>query len=199
MKTKQKFSALDLTYAAMFAALMAVGANIAQFIPPVGGVPITLQTFVATLAGALLGSRLGAISMSVYTLLGLVGVPVFAKFSGGLGTIVSPTFGFVLTFILLAYVMGKIIENKTKPGLGTFLAACFVGLFINYFLGTTYMYFAYKFWAAAPPGFSYKMAWSWMVAPMPKDIILTIVAGLISPRVYKAVNLSHRKQQNKVA
>lgn len=199
MKPKKKLSTLDLTYAAMFAALMAVGANIAQFLPPVGGVPITLQTFVAILAGALLGSRLGSISMAVYTLLGLVGVPVFAKFSGGLGTIVSPTFGFVLTFILLAYVIGKIVENKTKPSVGLFLVACFVGLFINYFFGTTYMYFAYKFWAAAPQGFSYKMAWSWMVPPMPKDIILTIVAALISPRVYKAVNLSHKKQSNNVA
>ncbi len=199
MEQKRKMSTLDMTYAALFAALMAVGANIAQFIPPIGGVPITLQTFVAILAGAILGSRVATISMSVYTLLGLVGVPVFAKFSGGLGTLVSPSFGFVLTFILLAYVTGKIVEASRKPGIGAFLVACFAGLIINYVLGTTYMYFAYKLWAAAPAGFTYEMAWSWMMVPLPKDIILTVIAGLISPRVYKAVTLSQSVKRNKVA
>ncbi|MFP3488364.1 biotin transporter BioY, partial [Staphylococcus sp. SIMBA_130] len=70
----RKMKTIDLVYAGMFAALMAVGANIAQFLV-VGGVPITLQTFFAILAGLLLASRLGSISMIVYTLVGLAGAP----------------------------------------------------------------------------------------------------------------------------
>lgn len=182
-----KFKALDLTLASMFVGLMAIGANITSFVPfmVVGGVPITLQTFFAILAGIILGSRLGAISMTVYALVGLVGVPIFARFGAGFSTIISPTFGFILSFILTAYVAGKIVEkNRT---LSAFVIASLIGLVINYVFGTNWMYFAYKFWAAAPEGFTYKMAWLWMVAPLPKDIILAVFAGMMGHRLEKTV------------
>jgi biotin transport system substrate-specific component len=182
-----KFKALDLTLASMFVGLMAIGANITSFVPfmVVGGVPITLQTFFAILAGIILGSRLGAISMTVYALVGLVGVPVFAKFGAGLSTFISPTFGFILSFILTAYVAGKMVEkNRT---LFAFIFASLIGLVINYVFGTNWMYFAYKFWAAAPEGFTYKMAWLWMVVPLPKDIILAVFAGMMAHRLEKTV------------
>ncbi|MBS8264042.1 biotin transporter BioY [Mesobacillus boroniphilus] len=182
-----KFKALDLTLASMFVGLMAIGANITSFVPfmVVGGVPITLQTFFAILAGIILGSRLGAISMTVYALVGLVGVPVFAKFGAGLSTFISPTFGFILSFILTAYIAGKIVEkNRT---LSAFVIASLIGMVINYVFGTNWMYFAYKFWAAAPEGFTYKMAWLWMVVPLPKDIILAVFAGMMGYRLEKTV------------
>ncbi|MGA9287204.1 MAG: biotin transporter BioY [Anaerobacillus sp.] len=193
-----KMKTIDLVYAGMFAALMAVGANIAQFLV-VGGVPITLQTFFAILAGLLLGSRLGAISMTVYALVGFAGAPVFAQFTGGPGILFKPTFGFILSYILVAYIAGKIVESKSKPTTRTFLIASFVGFILNYVLGTNYMYYAYKLWADAPEGFTYGMAWLWMVAPLPKDIILTVVAALISPRVYQAVSKTSRQSHRKVA
>src|SRR5690606_15696016 len=114
--TKNKFGALEIVYVGMFSALMMIGANITSFVPfmVIGGVPITLQTFFAVLAGAFLGSRLGAISMAVYAFIGLVGAPVFARFSGGIGEILSPTFGFILSFIFTAYVTGKIIEKNNR-------------------------------------------------------------------------------------
>src|SRR5690348_5425090 len=104
-----KFRAIDLTLVGMFVALMAIGANITSFAPfmVVGGVPITLQTFFAVLAGAILGSRLGSIAMVVYAIVGLVGVPVFAKFGAGPSSVISPTFGFIISFIFTAYVVGK--------------------------------------------------------------------------------------------
>ncbi|WNF25016.1 biotin transporter BioY [Mesobacillus jeotgali] len=182
-----KFKALDLTLASMFVGLMAIGANITSFVPfmVVGGVPITLQTFFAILAGTILGSRLGAISMTVYALVGLVGVPIFAKFGAGFSTIISPTFGFILSFILTAYAVGKVVEkNRT---LSAFVIASLIGLVINYVFGTNWMYFAYKFWAAAPEGFTYTMAWLWMVAPLPKDIILAVFAGMMGHRLEKTV------------
>lgn len=195
-----KFKALDLTLASMFVGLMAIGANITSFVPfmVVGGVPITLQTFFAILAGIILGSRLGAISMTVYALVGLVGVPVFAKFGAGLSTFISPTFGFILSFILTAYVAGKMVEkNRT---LSAFIIASLIGLVINYVFGTNWMYFAYKFWAAAPEGFTYKMAWLWMVVPLPKDIILAVFAGMMGHRLEKTVlQKSSFKQLRKAA
>ncbi|MGB8002183.1 MAG: biotin transporter BioY [Anaerobacillus sp.] len=194
----RKMKTIDLVYAGMFAALMGVGANIAQFLV-VGGVPITLQTFFAILAGLLLGSRLGAISMTVYTLVGFAGAPVFAQFTGGPGILLKPTFGFILSYILVAYIAGKIVESKSKPTMRTFMIASFVGFILNYVLGTNYMYYAYKLWADAPEGFTYGMAWLWMVAPLPKDIILTVVAAVISPRVYHAVSKTSGRTHGKVA
>lgn len=183
----RKLRTLDLTLAAMFVALMAIGANISTIAPflHVGGVPITLQTFFAILAGAILGSRVGSIAMVVYMLVGLVGVPVFADFTGGLTTIIKPTFGFIVSYILAAYIIGKLVEkNKSLP---VFIIASLIGMAVNYLLGTNWMYFAYKFWAGAPEGFSYKMAWLWMVAPLPKDLILSVLAGIMAHRLQKTV------------
>src|SRR4051812_6974811 len=109
-----KFRAIDLTLVAMFVALIAIGANITSFVPfmKVGGVPITLQTFFAILAGTILGSRLGSIAMIVYMLVGFVGVPVFAQFGGGPSVLIAPTFGFILSYVFTAYVAGKMVEKK---------------------------------------------------------------------------------------
>lgn len=180
---KKKLSAFELTIAGMFVALMCIGANITSIVPfmVVGGVPITLQTFFAILAGAILGSRLGAISMLVYAFIGLAGAPVFAKFGGGVGHIISPTFGFVISFIFTAYITGKIIERNKSVSI--YITAALVGMTVNYLFGTNWMYFAYKLWAAAPDGFTYQMAWLWMIPPLPKDIILAICAGLMAHRL----------------
>jgi biotin transport system substrate-specific component len=184
---KKKLSVLEISLAGMFVALMAVGANITSIVPflVVGGVPITLQTFFSVLAGAVLGSRLGAISMAVYMALGLVGAPVFARFSGGFTSLVSPTFGFIVSYILVAYIIGKLVEKKNT--LKMFITASLIGMVFNYLFGTNWMYFAYKFWASAPDGFTYQLAWLWMVPPLPKDIILSIVAGMFAYRLEHSV------------
>ena len=171
---------LQLVHIAMFSALMAIGANISSFLI-VGGVPITLQTFFAVLAGILLGSRLGSISMIVYAFIGLAGVPVFAKFSGGLDTLISPTFGFIISYVFVAFFVGLIAEKwPTRKG---FVVAALVGTAINYLFGTNWMYAAYKLWFAAPEGFTYQMAWAWMAVPLPKDIILAVLAGMFGFRL----------------
>lgn len=180
-----KLRAMDITLSAMFAALMAIGANVTAFLV-VGGVPITLTTFFCILAGLILGSRLGAIAMTVYMLIGLVGAPVFSKFSGGPASLISPTFGFILSYIIVAYVVGKIVETKSTKT--SFIVAALIGMVINYVFGTNWMYFAYDFWASAPEGFSYQLVWTWMIAPLPKDIILSVFAGVLAPRIYKVVN-----------
>ena len=179
----RKFKTIDLTLSSMFVVLIAIGANITSNIPGmvVGGVPITLQTFFAILAGLILGSRLGVLTTSAYAFIGLVGIPVFAQFSAGLGILIKPTFGFILSFILAAYVVGKMVAKKNN--VSSFIMAALVGTAINYVVGTNWMYFAYKFWADAPEGFTYGMAWLWMLAPLPKDIILAIFAGTMAHRL----------------
>ncbi|MBT2214653.1 BioY family transporter [Virgibacillus dakarensis] len=160
----------------------------------VGGVPITLQTFFAVLAGIVLGSRLGAFTMFVYMLLGLVGAPIFAQFKGGAAILLSPTFGFIVSFILVAYVTGKLVEKKKS--LPMYVTAAVVGMAINYIFGTNWMYAAYLFWFDAPSGFTYGVAWAWMAVPLPKDIILSVVAGVFAYRIEK-IGIGVQKVQKK--
>lgn len=185
--TKPKFRTVDLAYVGIFAALMMIGANIVSFLPffVIAGVPITLQTFFAILAGILLGSRLGAISMTVYMLLGLIGLPVFAQFKGGLAMALSPTFGFIVSFIFLAWMVGKMTEGKktVRP----YIVAALIGTAFNYVFGTTWMYFAIKYIMEAD--ITYLLAWAPMMAPLPKDIILAVFAGVFGLRMKKTLKL----------
>ncbi|GAE94901.1 substrate-specific component BioY of biotin ECF transporter [Gracilibacillus boraciitolerans JCM 21714] len=133
--------------------------------------------------------------MTVYALVGLAGAPVFAQFSGGVSYILSPTFGFILSNILVAYVVGKIIEIKATRM--SFVIASLIGMSINYVFGTTWMYFAYQLWFGAPEGFSYAMAWLWMLAPLPKDIIFAVLAGGLAYRIHGNVYLSQARKLEK--
>lgn len=180
----KQWKTLDITMIALFVAFMAVGANVTSFLV-IGGVPVTLQTFFAILAGLLLGRRLGSFAMIVYMLVGFIGIPVFAGISGGMIIITKPSFGFILSFIFTAIIVGLIAEKKqTIP---TFVFSAFIGLFVNYIIGTTWMYMAYKLWYAAPAGFTYQLLWSWMAFPLIKDIILTFIAGVVGYRLYHSV------------
>lgn len=179
-RTTNHSRTLQMVQIAMFSVLMMIGANISSFLV-IGGVPITLQTFFAILAGILLGSRTGAIAMLFYAVIGLAGLPVFAKFSGGIDSLLTPTFGFILSYIIVAYIVGEIVRKfPTTKG---FVIAALVGTTINYLIGTNWMYAAYKLWFGAPSGFTYQVAWTWMVVPLPKDIILAIFAGIFGYRV----------------
>ncbi|WP_216830441.1 biotin transporter BioY [Alkalihalobacterium elongatum] len=193
-----KLKPFEISVSGLFVALMAIGANIAPYLT-IGGVPITLQLLFAILAGTLLGSRLGAISMTAYMVIGLIGVPVFAQFKGGFATLLGPTFGFVVSFIFVAYVAGKLVEAKTKPKLTAFFMASFIGLILNYLIGTHWLYAALRFWLETPEGFSYLIAWSWMILYLPLDILVVTVAALISPRLYQVIKGSRYLQNQRVA
>ena len=92
---KSSLSVTDLCYIALFTALIAVLAQIS--IPLPGGVPLTLQTLAVPLAGIVLGPRRGTFSTLLYVLLGAIGIPVFANFTGGLGIVLGVTGGFIIS------------------------------------------------------------------------------------------------------
>lgn len=186
---QSRFSAYDITLGSLFVALMAIGANITAFMPflQVMGVPLTLQTFFAILAGLVLGSRLGFFSVLVYAVLGLVGAPIFAGFKGGVGLLLSPTFGFIISYVILAYVVGKIAESKRT--LPTYIVAALAGIFINYFVGVNLFYLALNFWVGGD-GISFILAWSSMVPFLIKDIGLSIFAAFFALRLERT--LLHR-------
>ena len=76
-------------------------------------VPFTLQFLFTTLAGLLLGSKLGTISVVAYTLLGLAGLPIFSE-GGGIWYIFKPSFGYIIGFCIGTYVTGLIAEKMKE-------------------------------------------------------------------------------------
>ncbi len=128
MKTK------DLIICSLFAAITAILAQIA--IPFPGGVPLTMQTLAVSLAGILLGAKKGFISQLIYVLMGAVGMPVFAGFTGGLSIVVGSTGGFILSFPIMAYVIGIICEKYNDKFI--VFAAMILGSIANYAVGTVY-------------------------------------------------------------
>lgn len=109
-----------MVYASMFGALTAVGSFM---VIPLQPVPITLQTLFTGLAGVLLGAYTGALSQIVYVLLGIIGLPVFAGGKAGIGTLLGPSGGYIIGFIVAAFVIGKITEVKRAAGMAWIVMA----------------------------------------------------------------------------
>ena len=108
-------------------ALVAVSAQISV---PLWPVPVTGQTLAVLLVGASLGAWRGTVSLALYMVLGLAGLPLFAEFTGGPASVLSPSFGFIIGFIPAAALIGWLSERAwdRRPLLAAagFLAASIV-------------------------------------------------------------------------
>ena len=147
-KKLQYTSAINLTYTAMFTTLIAAGAFIKI---PVPVVPFTLQFLFTMLAGLLLGGKGGALSVALYMILGLAGLPIFAE-GGGLWYLLKPSFGYIIGFCLASYVTGKMVEKQYPLTIKKLLTANFTGLFIVYGVGMIYYYIICNFIINTPIG-----------------------------------------------
>lgn len=113
MAGEQSSYVKKMVYAALFAALTGIGGWIALPLPYVA---VTLQTLFTIVSGAVLGPYFGALSMIVYILLGLIGLPVFSKGQSGLGVLFGPSGGYLIGFVIAAIVIGLLVRVKEKPG-----------------------------------------------------------------------------------
>ena len=174
----KKISTKDITLIGFFAALVAVGAFIKI---PVPVVPFTLQFLFTTLAGLLLGGKNGSISVGVYLLLGLLGLPVFAS-GGGLSYVLNPTFGYLIGFFAGAYLTGKIANASPQPSFQRLLTACFSGLLVVYLFGMIYYYGISNFYLDSPIGLLPLFLYGFILA-VPGDIALCVLASVLGKRL----------------
>lgn len=135
---KMKISTKDMALVPMFTSLTAMGAFISI---PVGPVPITLQSLFVILSGLILGPRLGALSQILYIILGLMGIPIFSAFTGGLQSILRPSFGFIIGFVFASYIVGKITYKKKIPSNKHIWIGALAGSMTIYLFGLPYMYY----------------------------------------------------------
>lgn len=122
----------DLVVCSLFASMTAVLSQIS--IPLPNGIPLTLQLFAVFLCGVILGAKKGFISTLVYVALGAIGLPVFAGFTGGFQYIVGYSGGFIISFPLVAFIIGFVSEKTDNMVL--ILLSTILGLIVSYTIGT---------------------------------------------------------------
>ncbi|WP_082054762.1 biotin transporter BioY [Anaerocellum danielii] len=171
-------STKNICLVSLFAALTAVGAYIKI---PIPYVPFTLQLLFCVLAGLLLGPKLGALSQVVYVATGLIGIPIFAE-GGGPLYIFKPTFGYLIGFILCAYIAGYISHLNKKRSIRLNLIGSLTGLFATYLLGVGYLYVIYNYYLKIPKSIGWALYWGFLVC-VPGDIFLCIVASFVAKRL----------------
>lgn len=130
--TKSKLSVQDVCTIGLCTAVISVLAQIS--IPMPFGVPMTMQTFAITLSAIILGPKKGAAAALIYMLLGTAGVPVFSNFRGGYQILFGPTGGFILSFPVMAYIIGLGAE-KFRHAKTNFIACLVLGTAINLLFG----------------------------------------------------------------
>jgi len=127
-----------MVLAALFAALIAVGAFIAI---PIGPVPIVLQNFFVLLTGLLLGPRWGLAACGVYLLAGALGLPVFAGGTGGIGRFFGPTGGYLLAYLPAVFLTGWISQNRKKAVIWDTFAMVLASIVV-YAIGVSWLKFS---------------------------------------------------------
>lgn len=179
---KQQFRAVDLSYMALFVTLIAI----CSWISIPSTVPFTLQTFGVFVSLLMLGGKRGTITVSVYLLLGAVGIPVFSGFSGGLGSLLGSTGGYLIGFLtmtLLYWALEGVIGKKKVMKILVLL----LGLAICYAFGTLWFVTVYT---SSTGSVGIMTALSWCVFPyIIPDVAKLVLAFCVADRLKAYVQL----------
>ena len=190
-----KISIRTICFTGMFTAIISVLSILT--IPTPWGVPFTLQTFAIALAGFVLGKKYGTISVALYVLLGLIGVPVYAGMKAGPGVLFGATGGYIFGFILMAFFSGLAMESvrrNSKKVSGMVLAVLFsiLGLACCHILGSIQLKFV----------IGSTLLYAFSVGSLPylvKDIAFVAVAYVVALAVCKALSAANLLDWNKAA
>lgn len=182
-KTKKiNLSIRDICFISIFTAIIAVCAQINITMP--AGVPFTMQTFAIPLAGVILGAKRGTLSVVVYILLGIIGVPVFTGFRGGFAVLFGATGGYIITFPIMALFAGISSDLCNKYKFGKIKTAwilasgLILGSAVNYISGMTVGKFIVSCdWAQALTVF--------VLPYIPTAVIKIVLAGIFGVTIKK--------------
>ena len=173
----------DVVAVVGFALLTAVAAQISI---PLGftPVPLTGQTFAVLLAGGVLGSRRGGLSMLLYVALGAIGLPFYADGAGGWTAATGATAGYLVGFIVAAVVVGLMAEHGQDRKLSTSIPAFIAGTMIIYTVGAGWL--AYDLGLPLSAAAGEPSAISLGVAPfLVGDVFKALLAGALLPAAWR--------------
>lgn len=172
MKTK------NIALIGLMAAVLCILGPLALPIP-VSPVPISMGSFAVYLTAYILGLKKGTVSLCIYLLLGLVGLPVFTGFSGGIGKVLGPTGGYLVGYIFMTLICGFFVDRwKTNYGL----------IFLGMILGTLALYLFGTLWLAKLANMSFIAALGVGVIPfIPGDLAKIVITMLVAAPVRKCL------------
>lgn len=182
----------DLVLIALFAAVMVVWGLIPPitlgFIP----VPITAQSMGVMLAGCIIGAKRGALAMALFVLMVAAGLPLLSGGRGGLAVIQGPTGGFILGWIVAAFVTGYIAErlvdedqSEVRQFAGFFFASVIGGIVVLYAIGMA--------WVSLQTGTAFTAVAAGSAAFIPGDLLKAAIATLAARAVLAGYPVLHRR------
>lgn len=181
VRASERGKTYDTAYIAVFAVLMAICSWIS--IPT--AIPFTLQTFAVFLAVTVLGGKRGTMSVLVFVLLGAVGVPVFAGFTGGLYVILGNTGGYIIGFVfagLLMWLMERLFGRKMWVQAVSML----LGMVTYYVFGTIWFMIVYMR-TTGPVGLTAVLGWCVIPFVIP-DLIKAALALFLGNTLRKPLS-----------
>lgn len=171
-------STSQLTKIGLFAALIGIGAFVSI---PIGPVAITMQSLFVLLSGYFLKNK-AHFSSLIYVITGLIGIPVFAGFNGGLSYVFAPSFGFLLGMIIISYYLGRKFNEldglSFKIALITYLKATF----LLYLIGLPFMAFILNVYMGNDFGLQFILV-NGMLMFIPGDIVKAIIAAKVVSQI----------------
>ena len=178
-----KLTTYDLVLCALCAAVTCILAPLS--VPLAGEVPVSLATFAVLLSGILLGAKLGGLSQLIYVLLGAVGLPVFAGWTGGLGNVLGMTGGYIIGYIPLAWLTGLIYK---KYGSTARMPVRIAFMIIGMIVGNIALYVIGTAWFMVITGMDLGASLAACVIPfIPGNFIKMAAVCFIAPPVENAI------------
>ena len=171
---------LDMWLIIFGSLFVAVSSQIAFYLP-FTPVPVTGQTFAVLFLGAVLGSKKGGLSLALYVLEGMLGLPVFAGGTGGMAVLFGPTVGYLIGFIPAAILVGYLSEKGFDRNWIPMFFALFFGLAVIYLFGAIRLL----------SFVGYEKVFLFGVAPfLVGDVLKTGMAMILIPSGWKLLNKS---------
>lgn len=164
---------------------------------PFTPIVITLQTFFVIASGMILGGKDGAYAQIVYAVLGLIGLPVFSG-GGGPSYVIRPSFGYILSFPLAAFLTGFVKSRFKTLNAGKLFASGLAGIAANYIIGIAYQVLAIAVFTKGGTLVAALASVPAVLLMLAKDIILVLILCLIYPRIMTMIGkLSQEKAAEK--
>ncbi len=187
-----KLQIRDMTLISLFTVLSIVGAKVSL---PILAIPFTFQFIISLLTGIVLGARRALLAQGLYLLMGLIGLPVFAK-GGGLAYIFEPSFGYLIGMALGAGLVGFFVDrfdpNRSGIEFWKLIPVHFLALAVVYSFGVSYLFLIKNFYVGQ--GLTFIKAIQFGMIPfLINDSIYCVLAALVGPRLRRMSTALNRR------
>lgn len=173
---------------ALSIAMTTIGAYISI---PIGTIKITLQFLVTNTVCLLLGKKWGGLSVWIYILMGLVGLPIFSQFAGGLSYVLQPSFGFLIGFAVGGQIAAFVREKIGKDTYLAYFVSSLIGLLVLDVIGVVYgAIIMYGYMHSAMSVWKFLVAF--LLPFIPIDIAKCALSSVLCNRLYKFVKLPRK-------